>query len=234
MERNYRLADVIIRVETVFEAVHRMCAGYAVSLPAALEVRTDRDDIAYERGRASLPGCSDAYLETLAVYRKIAEAMPGFDAFLFHGSAVAVDGQAYVFAAASGTGKSTHARLWRELLGERVVMINDDKPLVRVCADGSARVYGTPWDGKHHLSANTSAPLRAVCLLERGAENAIRPVDKAEAMPMLLRQTYRPADPDALVRTLALLDRLDVRLYRLRCNMDLSAAELSYRTMREK
>ena len=159
--------------------------------------------------------------------------MPEYDTFLFHGSAVAADGAAYIFTAKSGTGKSTHAALWREMLGERAVMVNDDKPLLRVHLDGTATVYGTPWDGKHHLSHN-AVPVRAICILERAHENRIRRITKAEALPMLIQQAYRPADPAALQKTLMLLDRLNVKLFRLGCNMDLSAARLSYNAMKEE
>ena len=64
-------------------------------------------------------------METLAVYRKMAD----YDTVLLHGSAIAVDDEGYFFTAKSGTGKSTHARLWREMLGDRAVMINDDNRL---------------------------------------------------------------------------------------------------------
>ena len=153
---------------------------------------------------------------------------------LFHGSGVAVDGAGYLFTAKSGTGKSTHTRLWRELLGDRAIMINDDKPLIRI-SDSGAIIYGTPWDGKHHLSNNIAVSLKAICILERAKENAILPVTREEALPMLIQQTYRPADPLTLAETLTLIDRLgmEVKLYRLRCNMDISAAKLSYGTMKE-
>lgn len=52
-------------------------------------------------------------------YRKIAEKLVQYDVMLFHGSAVAVDGIGYLFTAKSGTGKSTHTRLWREYFGDR-------------------------------------------------------------------------------------------------------------------
>ena len=84
----------------------------------------------------------DDYLETLAVCRKIAERMPEYDTFLFHGSCIAVDGVGYLFTAKSGTGKSTHTRLWRELLDNRATMVNDDKPLIRIADDGLV-IYGT-------------------------------------------------------------------------------------------
>lgn len=210
-----------------------MCQFYLTDSSAQWTVQVSPQDIDLERSRADRPGYSDAYLETLAVYRKIAERMPAYDTFLFHGSAIAVDGAAYIFTAKSGTGKSTHTRLWREMLGERAVMVNDDKPLIRVHPDGAATVYGTPWDGKHHLSSNIAVPVRAICILERAQENRIREISKAEALPMLLQQTYRPADPAALAKTLTLIDRLNVKLYRLGCNMEKEAAEVSYNAMKE-
>ena len=232
MTNCYRFADVTVCVKSLHEDVHMLCGGYAVEGQENFAIATDQRDIDFERSRADRPGYSDAYLETLAVYRKIAEKMPEYDTFLFHGSAIAVEGAAYIFTAKSGTGKSTHARLWREMMGSRAVMVNDDKPLIRVHPDGAATVYGTPWDGKHHLSSNIAVPLRVICILERSPENHIREITKAEAMPMLLQQAYRPADPAALAKTLALIDRLNVKLFRLGCNMDRSAAELSYNRMK--
>ena len=238
----YRFAEIPIEVSSAHSSVHQLCEEYRCGGIPCFAVHTTAQDIAYERIKSARESAKegretvswpDAYLETLAVYRKIAERMPDYDAFLFHGSAIAVDGDAYIFTARSGTGKSTHARLWRKLLGSRAMMVNDDKPLIRVCPNGAAIVYGTPWDGKHHLSNYTSAPVKAICILDRSPKNWIRRVSKPEALPMLLQQTYRPADPDALAKTLTLLDRLNVGFYRLGCNMDISAAELSYQTMKE-
>ena len=206
-------------------------------------VQTRQADIAFERKKSAredekegipIRRFSDDYLETLAVYRKIAEQMPAYDTFLFHGSAIAVDGAAYIFTAKSGTGKSTHTRLWRELLGDRALMVNDDKPLIRVNPDGTATVYGTPWDGKHRLSTNTAVPLKALCILERAAQNTIRQITAGEAYPMLLQQAYRPMDSMGLHKTLALIDRLaaSVSLWRLGCNTDLEAAQAAYEAMK--
>lgn len=79
-------------------------------------------------------------LEETAVYRKIADKMVDYDTFVFHGSVIAVEGQAYLFTAKSGTGKSTHTRLWREMLGDKAVMVNDDKPMLRVTESGVTAV----------------------------------------------------------------------------------------------
>lgn len=238
----YRLADRLIRISSDNERLCKMCEDYRADGQPDFSVSASFEDIAFEREQSDREAAaegreprawSDAYLETLAVYRQIAERMPAYDTVLFHGSAIAVDGMAYLFVAKSGTGKSTHARLWRELFGGRAVMINDDKPLVRISNDG-ATVYGTPWDGKHHLSSNTSAPLKAICVLERADENRIDSIAASDALPCMLRQCYRSADPEALVKTLSLIDRLmrNVGLYRMGCNMDIEAARIAYEAMR--
>ena len=243
MKQVYKIADKIIEIESLYARVHEYCKDYLVPDQAFdFSVKTTPEDIVYERERnertAELEGrrkynSSDEYLEELAVYRKIAEKMPDYDTFLFHGSCVAVDNEAYLFAAVSGTGKSTHARLWREYLGERAVMVNDDKPLIRV-NDSGVTVFGTPYNGKHRLGSNISVPLKAVCILTRDETNHIEKITKQQAYATLLQQTYRPADPLQLAKTMALLDRLSdrVKLYFLGCNMDREAARISYEGMK--
>lgn len=238
----YRFADLNIRICSLHEAVHSYCRDYRVEAAPDFTVETGESDLELERKLSAREDAaegrparsySDGYLEQLAVYRRIAEQMPAYNRFLFHGSVIAVDGAAYLFTAPSGTGKSTHTRLWRELLGERAIMINDDKPLLHVTGSG-VLAYGTPYDGKHRLSSNQCVPLKAICLLERSAVNRIRPVSREEAYPRLLQQTYRPQAREALVKTLTLLDRTagTVRLYQMGCNMDPEAARLAYNTMK--
>ena len=242
MTGTFQIAQVRIAVASLHEEVQRLCAEYRVPEGKCdFAVETAQADIDFEREKSaredrnagrSVRLFSDAYLETLAVYRKIAERLPAYDTFLIHGSAISVEGVGYLFAAKSGTGKSTHARLWRELAGDRAVMLNDDKPLVRITS-GGAEVWGTPWDGKHRLSANRSAPLRGIAFLEQAEENRIRPLSASESFPLLLQQTYRPVDSAAMAQTLRLLDALTARvpLWRLCCNLELSAARLAYETM---
>ena len=176
---------------------------------------------------------SDWFCENLLIHEHISECLLERDTILFHGSALALDGQCYLFTALSGTGKSTHARLWREYFGSRVVMINDDKPMLRVTNEG-VTVYGTPWNGKHHLSINGSAPLKAICLLNRGEENEIHPIDRAEAFPVLFQQSLRLKNPEGMQKCLAIIDAVSrsVPLYSLHCNMEQDAAMVSYEGMK--
>ena len=91
---------------------------------------------------------------------------------LFHAAAVSLDGKGYMFLGKSGTGKSTHARLWIQNL-QGVELMNDDNPAVRIKADGTATVYGTPWSGKTPCYRNISAPLGGVVLLSQAPYNKI-------------------------------------------------------------
>lgn len=228
---NYKFADKTVEVNSIYGKVHDYCKEYRTDDPADFSVTINEVDIENEKARSELKSFSDDYYEELAVYRKICEKMPFFDTILFHGSIVSVDGVAYAFAAPSGTGKSTHTALWRELFDERAVMVNDDKPLLHIGERVTA--YGTPYDGKHHISNRIEVPLKAVCLLERAERNSIERIDAKEAYPVIVQQTYRPMDVTALARTMELIDKFTqkVELYRLHCNMDIEAARVAYEGM---
>lgn len=196
-------------------------------------MKKQKSDSEYAYEGLPMPNFSEGLLEETAVYRKIAEKMPDYDTVVFHGSVIAVDGQAYLFTARSGTGKSTHTRLWREYLGDRAVMVNDDKPMLRI-TDSGVTAYGTPYNGKHRLGTNTAVPLRAICILTRGDKNSIARIGRSDAYDMILQQVYRPKDPLQMIKTLNLVDKLTekVLLYKLACNMDISAAEVAYNSMK--
>ena len=237
----YKIADKMIAIEPMYASVSELWKGYEHPGEPELVIKTVKDDITYEQERSDsnniaegkLPHEYEApYLEELSVYRKLCDWLPFYNTVLFHCSCVVVGGQAYAFTAKSGTGKSTHTRLWREYLGERAVMLNDDKPLIR-CKDAAATIFGTPYMGKHSLGCNMSAPLRAICILERGEQNEIEKLTREQAYPMLVQQTYRPFDVHALSMTMQTIDSFSrgVSLYRLKANMDISAAKLAFETM---
>ena len=175
------LAGVPVEIQGISAEIAGRCQDYRTAEKPFFRVQISPEDIEREReqmARIARPeerkNQNSFDLEFTALCRRISEKMPEYGAFLFHGSALAIDGAAYIFTAKSGTGKSTHARLWRELLCERVVMVNDDKPFLRVYNDGTVMAYGSPWNGKHHLSSNIAVPVRAICILEQSPENHIR------------------------------------------------------------
>ena len=229
-----RLAGILIEIHSIHDEVYRLCKDYLVeSEEADFAVEISQADIEYERQKSIREAIlehlqpviyPDPYLETLAVYRKIAVHMLDYDTFLMHGSAVAARGGAYLFTAPSGTGKTTHTKLWLENIPGSYV-VNGDKPLIRV-RDGYCEACGTPWSGKESMNANAIVPLRAVCLLERGEENSIEELPFLMVYTSLLQQIYRPGEEGAVIKTIELLRRLgeSVRIYRLACNMEPEAA----------
>lgn len=126
------------------------------------------------------------------MHRKVSLKLLEDNVLLFHGSCIAVDGSAYIFMALSGTGKSTHSRLWREVLGKdhTVFMVNDDKPFIRV-TDSDVIAYGSPWDGKHRLSTNTGVPLAGSAKLERSDHNCIEPMPDEKDLRDFFEGTLR-------------------------------------------
>lgn len=226
---------------TAAESTPGNTVACATESPVYFSIATTQSDIDFEREKSAredtkegipIRQFSDAYLETLAVYRKIADHLLSCDTLLFHGSVIAVDGEGYLFTAKSGTGKSTHTRLWREYFGERAVMVNDDKPLLHI-TDSGVTAYGTPWDGKHRLSTNIAVPLKGICILTRDAKNHIEPVEPHAVYPLIVQQTNRSLSADGMKQTLSLIDRMlhVVPVYRLGCNMDIEAAKVAYEGM---
>lgn len=164
------------------------------------------------------------YLELLA-----------YDGLMLHSSAVVVDGKAYLFTANSGTGKSTHTKLWLDRFGDRAFMLNDDKPAIRL-EDGVWYAYGTPWSGKHDISRNVKVPLAGIAVLERGEANEIAPFGGAEAILALLRQMAMSSMAPKRAKLMQLMNQLitKVPVWKLKCNMDPEAAVVSYEAMSGK
>lgn len=155
-----------------------------------------------------------------------------------HAAVLAYGGRAYAFTAPSGTGKSTHLRLWKAAFGNAVQVVNGDKPLLRVCAAEAAdslpiTAYGTPWCGKEGWQTNTHAPLCGICFLERGDKDSCERIQASDALAAAMRQAYMPRSPESAVLTLGFLDALleNVPLYRLRCTMEQSAVRASFEAM---
>ena len=231
-----QVADIVFCVSCQHASTLRHCRDYLTDAPAQETIFITREDIEGERNRLlakknpgeALEASTDEALERLHLCRRIAELLPKYDRVLFHGSSLAVDGRGVLFTAKSGTGKSTHTRFWRQEFGERVRMVNDDKPFLHVGENG-VTVYGTPWRGKHALGENTQAPLEAIYFVNRGEENSVQPISPRELYPLLLQQTYTPDDPNAMVKTLALVERLSrsVKLLKLYCNLDPQAAHVA-------
>lgn len=242
--QTYKVAEHTFTVCSHYPDIHRLCAAFVTDEPPQFTIAFTQEDVARERrvweeraqrGVSDYVNPADGTLEALAVHRALAERCASDGYLLFHGSAIAVDGETYLFTAPSGTGKSTHTRLWRERFGARAEMVDDDKPFLKITASG-VTAFGTPWNGKHRLGGNIARPLKAVILLERDTTDHIERWDARDAFPALFRQCYSAGDPVAVAQTMRLLGQLcrSAALYRLGCTMRPEAAQVAYNGMNPK
>ncbi len=227
-----KIAELCVEIDNRYPFLESFCREFAADFEKAdISVRVSDEALAAERAANTL-GSSDGYLESVCAYRAIAEELPRFGAFVFHASVVALDGQAYAFAAHSGTGKSTHTGLWLEEFGARAVIVNGDKPILRRTDKGFV-AYGTPWRGKERRGGNLSAPLAAICFLARGEKNSIAPLDDENAVMRIFDQVVLPKSPAGVAKALELLDALfaAVPIYELHCNISREAAQVAWAGM---
>ena len=150
-----------------------------------------------------------------------------------HTSAVVCDGKAVLCLGESGTGKSTHTRLWRENIAG-TFLLNDDSPIVRAEADG-IYAYGSPWSGKSPCFRQERYPVAALLRIVQRPENTIKRLGVVEAFAAL-----QPSCPPVLAHDEGCMDMTvdfiskvvgQVPVYRLGCLPDAAAAHLSHDTI---
>lgn len=228
-----KIADLTVKINNRHLYVERFCEGYTADPTEEpdIDILITDEDLATEPSPEGFTA-PPYFLESTCVYRKIAERLPAFDAFVMHGSVIAVDGRAYVFTAKSGVGKTTHTRLWLEKFGDKAHVLNGDKPIIRFI-DGIPYACGTPWRGKENYGINEMLPLSGIVFFGRGKENKAYPIDKEKAFFALNTQIYRSRDKDSILKTLALTDRLisSVKLIGAECNMQSEAADVVYNSL---
>ena len=238
-EFRIEIAGTVFQVRSLFESTRDYCKHYLTEQAPDFSVEVFPEDLVFEQNfldeEAKEEGLkrrkfSDPFLERTAIQRKVADHLLKKDVVLFHGSGLALNGAGFLFTAACGTGKSTHARFWRETLG--AVAVNDDKPFLKIGPEGIT-MFGAPWSGKHGLDTNMAVPLKGLCILHRGSENRIRPITAEEALAELLHQGCAPTDSADVPGFEDLIRRLadTVPLWRMECTKDPSAAATACEAM---
>ena len=157
------------------------------------------------------------------------------EAIAIHSSTIECEGRAVLFLGESGTGKSTHTRLWQEHIpGAR--LLNDDSPIIRMY-QGQATACGSPWSGKTPCYRNISRPIAGIVRLSQAPANEITRLSILRAVGSLL-----PSCPPAFAYDSDLQDRIcrtlsdiltQAPVWHLACLPDKAAAELSYATVLE-
>lgn len=116
---------------------------------------------------------------------------------LLHSASAVRHGKAFLFAGVSGSGKTTIARL----APPDATLLTDEISYIRKREHGYT-AFGTPFTGElAKLGENVSAPVAALYLLAKGAENRIEPVSAAEAARSLLANILFFAQDEDLVQS---------------------------------
>lgn len=231
MKQYYRIADLTVEMNsfgrTISQAIpYRVLNGSDIS--PDITVQSD-----FEEAKKRFPTLSDDECEYLASGRAFFTEFLNYDGIRLHSSSVIVDGKAYLFSAACGTGKSTHVSIWRQVFGDdKVRILNDDKPALRL-ENGVWYAYGTPWCGKTGQNLNLKAPIAGIAMIERGEENRIETFSGRDAVVAIYRQSTKTDDPALRIKLLELLDKLmmQVPIWKLKCNMEPEAAIVAYEAM---
>jgi len=155
----------------------------------------------------------------------------GKDTLAMHASVISNSGKGYLFLGESGTGKSTHSRLWLEnILGSE--LLNDDNPVLRIMPDGQTWVFGTPWSGKTPCYKNDQVPVGGVVLIRRCKHNELSRLQFFEAYPALLMSCsglkFSEKSMDELTDTQSKLLSL-VPFYVMDCLPDADAARVCHK-----
>lgn len=225
-----RLAELNITINNKYEYVKNICADYISEGKAELFIEVNDTEIEAERVAQNN---DTGYLEALAIYRKISEAIVDYEGFLLHAAVISVEDKGIAFLAKSGTGKTTHINLWQKLFGDKVTVINGDKPLLRF-VNGKLYAYGTPWAGKESLNANTKTELKNICFISRSLVNeCVKVTDKESILEKLFPQIYLPKTFYGLTKTLNFLNTTidKCNFYSVKCNTDITAAKTAYKAI---
>ena len=182
----------------------------------------------YHEGRLITTGLHTKMAIDNALMVLFALATADKDTALFHAAVVSYQSRGYMFLGPSGTGKSTHARLWLKHI-EGTELVNDDNPVVR---DGV--VYGSPWSGKTPCYRNVSYPLGGIVMLSQAPYNKIQRLGGLQAyvalVPSISGKRWDARIADGLHHTENAL-AMNVPVYHLECLPDEEAARLCNQTI---
>lgn len=222
----FKIADIVVEMKQEYSETAYWYKPYLYDGEEepefSIEVLPDEIDYLVKNGVDITP----AIAENMVLCNKFNRRLMKFYGSYIHSSAMLFDGKVYLFSAPSGTGKSTHTKKWLARFGDRVRIINDDKPSFRLI-DGRCIVYGTPFAGGTDVQENTSAELGGLVFVERSETNSLEKIPPSKSISLLISQS--PGRPNEKVgeRQLEMFSQLLTRYpaYLLRCNLDDSAVD---------
>ena len=223
-----KIAKKVLEINAFNEFTKRYCGKFLSKEEPDHVITMTEEDLKNESSN-SVDGKVYVNEEISALYRRIANLFVDDGIVVFHGSSFMVNNCGFIITARSGVGKSTHAKLLSDLIGDDFKYINDDKPLLSV--NNEIVVYSSPWNGKEKRGNNISAPLKAIMFLSRSEEPSFRKIiNKQEIYVKLLSQTYLPKEKSLREKALNIVDTLlkNVNFYEINVNKDIESAKMTY------
>lgn len=232
-----RIAGIVYEIEHKYTYTRKIFGDYVIeyilSNEKLIPISYTEDEL---QNVFKLRNCDSVqYAEYICIFDKICSMLTDFDMILMHGAAIEYEGEGFIFTAPSGTGKSTHIAQWKKYLGDKVIVVNGDKPELSFEGNG-VLVHGAPWCGKENWQVNKSVPLKGVCLLKRGQDNKIYKINPGEYIEYFVRQFYFDMATDDVAKVFDIIDRIMSRVpfYILECDISEDAVKCSFEAMTGK
>ena len=231
----YELAGLRVLIKNQYAYTDKFCFKYlSDDQDSPVDITAEVTKEEFEEEKKLSPNFSDGYIENICLYRSICMQMPLFGRILMHSSILEYEGKAYAFLGRSGTGKSTHTKLWLKNVPNTKI-VNGDKPIL-ACKEDKFIAFGTPWQGKEGWGEKTSAPLCGLCFLEQAKENSIDQLTNKEVTSRLFTQLLIPETEEGALATLELADKLIQKTpaYLLKCDISEEAVQKSFEALTGK
>lgn len=226
----YLIADFIVEIEPKFNNLKKLCEPFLYTGDRVADFSVIPSD-SYLNSLLSrmVEGSTIDKAEEFATASIFNHEIIHRGAMLVHSSALVFGGKAYLFSAESGVGKSTHTKMWLKKFGEKVHILNDDKPVVKL-KNGIPLCCGTPFDGGSGIANNETVPVGAIIFIERSDTNFVTFPDTKEIVQRLYKSTVKYVNKSDGMSLLSNFDNLiqHTKFYVLHCNTDDSAVDVAY------
>lgn len=226
----YLIADFIVEIKPKFDNLKNLCEPflYIGERSADFSVVPSESYLESLKNRM-VEGSTIDKAEEFATASIFNHEIIHRGAMLVHSSALVFDGKAYLFSAESGVGKSTHTKMWLKKFCEKVHILNDDKPVVKIKL-GIPLCCGTPFDGGSGIANNETVPVGAVVFIERSDSNFVTIPDTKEIVQRLYRSTVKYVNKSDGMYLLSNFDNLvqHTKFFVLHCNTNESAVDVAY------
>lgn len=219
-----KVLDIVIEIDNIYSYIYDYCKDWLCDGTPDFRVKVPASEIECYVENCGYPTTPDV-VERVLMCKKIACMLPKAGAFLLHGGVVEYEGHGIIFSAKRGVGKTTHINLWRDAFGDKVKVINGDKPFVKK-RNGHFVACGTPWRGKEGMGDGSCTKIDKLCFIERSQAPYVKKISNADAWERISMQTIFPKDreyADAYAEMLADFIR-STEVYIVGVNMNVESA----------